>query len=104
MQVLELTTTHTLTPPARPGRLAATSLCEDMDRVAECSTAKAPQAQPGEVNAVNSLGQFTEADIRKLQHDDAMAAGMIGVILSLAFVVLLSITIGVNIWMLGASS
>jgi hypothetical protein len=100
MQVLEMTTTPVSTLPARSRHLAATSLCGDMDRVADCPPAKTAQAQPRQVDALNSLGQFTEADIRKLQDDDAMAAGMIGVILSLAFMVLLSITIGVNIWML----
>ncbi len=34
-----------------------------------------------------------------LQNDDAMAAGVIGTILSLAFMTLLSLTVAVNVWM-----
>ncbi len=48
---------------------------------------------------MESVGPFTEAEIRAMQNDDAMAAGVIGTILSLAFVTLLSLTVAVNIWM-----
>jgi hypothetical protein len=102
MQVLELTDAPASTLPAQTGHLAATSRYEDMDPVTDGPRATAARAQSGQFAAAELLGEFTEADIRNLQNDDAMAAGMIGVILSLAFVVLLSITIGVNIWMLSS--
>lgn len=43
--------------------------------------------------------EFESRDIRAFRSDDAMAGGMVGIILSAAFLVLLGLTTGVNIWM-----
>ena len=43
---------------------------------------------------------FTPDEIRSFQNDDAMATGMIGVILGLAFVLLLTLAVGVSVWTL----
>ena len=48
-------------------------------------------------------GSFAEDEISSMHNDDVMAAGMIGVILCLAFTVLLTLLISVNIWMLSVS-
>lgn len=42
---------------------------------------------------------FTNAELFSLHQDDAMAGGMIAIILSFAFVVLLTLAVGVNVWM-----
>jgi hypothetical protein len=41
---------------------------------------------------------FTAVEVRSFQGDDAMATGMIGAILGIAFSVLLALTIGVTLW------
>lgn len=41
---------------------------------------------------------FTDDELDSLHRDDAMAAGMIAVILGIAFTVLLSLVIGVTVW------
>lgn len=43
--------------------------------------------------------EFESTDIRAFRSDDAMAGGMVGIILSAAFLVLLGLTTGVNLWM-----
>lgn len=47
---------------------------------------------------------FTEEDQAAFQRDDAMAGGMISVILSIAFCVLMSLVIGVTYWTLTAAA
>ena len=42
---------------------------------------------------------FKSTDIRGFHSDDAMAGGMVGIILSAAFLVLLGLTTAVNVWM-----
>lgn len=42
---------------------------------------------------------FTDDEIEALHRDDAMTAGMISIILGIAFTVLLGLVISVNIWM-----
>jgi hypothetical protein len=44
------------------------------------------------------IANFTAAEMNSFQNDDAMAAGVIAVVLGLAFVVLLTLTIGVSVW------
>jgi hypothetical protein len=46
---------------------------------------------------------FGPREVRALQGDDAMATGMIGVILGIAFSVLLALTIGVTLWTISVS-
>ncbi len=41
---------------------------------------------------------LTDSDINSLHRDDAMASGMIAVILSIAFVVLLGLVVSVSVW------
>ena len=41
---------------------------------------------------------FTEDDVNSFGRDDAMTAGMIAVILGIAFTVLLGLVISVNVW------
>lgn len=43
---------------------------------------------------------FTADEVRSLHNDDAMAAGMISIILGLAFLFLLTLVAGVSIWTL----
>ncbi len=99
METLETTTAKTGTLPARRARPAAADHRLESDAISDALPPTAAEAQPAPVQAVDSIGCFTEVEIRKLHNDDAMAAGMIAMILSLAFLVLLSLTIGVNIWM-----
>lgn len=66
-------------------------------------TRTAAEAQSEAVQNLDSIGRFTEAQIRQMQNDDAMAGGMVGMILTMAFVILLSLTICVNLWMRFAS-
>jgi hypothetical protein len=47
---------------------------------------------------------FTEAEVDSLHRDDAMAAGMIAVILGIAFLVLLGLVISVTVWTLMVAS
>lgn len=47
---------------------------------------------------------FTEEDQEAFQRDDAMAGGMISVILSIAFCVLMSLVIGVTYWTMTAAA
>lgn len=54
--------------------------------------AVAPQPTPG--------AEFTEEEINAFHRDDAMTAGMIAVILGIAFSVLLFLVVGVTTWML----
>jgi hypothetical protein len=103
MQVLDFETADTGILSARRARRTTVDPRPEPDAVAGRPPPTAAGAEPGSIQTVDSLSPFTEAKIRKLQNDDAMAAGMIAVILSLAFVVLLSLTIGVNIWMQSVS-
>lgn len=48
---------------------------------------------------ISAHEHFSEDEIEALHRDDAMTAGMITIILGLAFTVLLGLVIGVNIWM-----
>jgi len=47
---------------------------------------------------------FTDDEIAALHQDDAMASGMIAVILTIAFSVLLALTVGVTIWTMRVAS
>ena len=67
--------------------------------VAENVPPTSTEAQSGSIQRVDSIDHFTETQIRKMQNDDAMAGGMVGMILTLAFMVFLFLTVGVNIWM-----
>ena len=46
---------------------------------------------------------FTTAEVQSFRHDDAMAGGVIAVVLGLAFVVLLTLAIGVSVWTLNVA-
>lgn len=46
----------------------------------------------------NVADQFTDNEVDSLHRDDAMAAGMIAVILGIAFSVLLVLVIGATVW------
>jgi hypothetical protein len=69
------------------------------DGVAERAPPTAAEVQSRSVHSVHSIGRYTESQIRQMQNDDAMAGGMISTILTMAFVIFLFLTIGVNIWM-----
>ena len=47
---------------------------------------------------------FSEGDVRSFLGNDAMAAGVIATILTLAFVTLLGLAIGVTVWTMGVVS
>jgi|GEM_PF-3944007 hypothetical protein len=54
------------------------------------------RGDPG--NSGAEFGHFTDADVRAFQNDDAMTGSMVGVILGIAFTVLLGLVTAVNIW------
>ena len=56
--------------------------------------------EPKLATAASPIASFTSNEIRSFQNDDAMAAGMIGVILGLAFLCLLTLVVGASIWTL----
>ncbi len=123
MQVLESATATARLLPPRRGQTAAIDPDAEPSSVADRPPVSVTEAHSGSVQTEysprqisprqispghystghHSTGPFTAAEVRNMQRDDAMAAGMITVILSLAFVVLLSLTICVNIWMLRVS-
>lgn len=47
---------------------------------------------------------FTTADLRSFRSNDAMAAGMMAVVLGIAFLVLLSLAVGVSVWTMGMTA
>lgn len=47
---------------------------------------------------------FTDGEIESLKNNDAMAAGMIAVILGIAFTALLSLAITASVWTLSSAS
>jgi hypothetical protein len=119
MRVLEPPSANAKLLPARRGYAAAIDPDPDPEPkpFADRPPASAAEVRSGSVQTEYPLGDspeqystgqlstghFTEAEVRNMQRDDAMAGGMIAVILTLAFVVLLSLTICVNIWMLRVS-
>ena len=48
---------------------------------------------------ITDAGQITTGEVQAFRSDDAMAGGMVGVILGIAFTVLLGLVTAVNIWM-----
>lgn len=48
--------------------------------------------------ATSATANFTDDEVDSLHQDDAMAAGMIAVILGIAFTVLLGLVISVTVW------
>lgn len=62
-------------------------------------------ALPDRVDQVVSTpGPFAEDDEAAFQSDDAMAGGMISIILSLAFCVLVALVVGVSYWTVAATT
>jgi len=57
-----------------------------------------PERPEPVVVADNITNNFTEGEVDSLHRDDAMAAGMIAVILGIAFTVLLGLVISVTLW------
>ncbi len=53
---------------------------------------------PDSVVPAASTDNFTDDEVDSLHRDDAMAAGMIAVILGIAFTVLLGLVTSVTIW------
>jgi hypothetical protein len=99
MQILDFPTTDRETLTARTKRRTAVDLFDEPDSFADQLSTTETGARPKSVAALNPPAIFSKSDIRRFQRDDAMAAGMMATILSLAFAILLSLAIGVNIWM-----
>jgi len=99
MQALESATANARLLRARRGYSAVIFPDAEAGPIADRPSARVTEAHSASVQIEHSPGQFTAAEVRNMQRDDAMAAGMIGVVLGLAFTVLLSLTICVNIWM-----
>lgn len=79
----------------RPGSLAKVDRFESGRRLEALS-----RDEPKLATAPSPVASFTSDEIHSFQSDDAMAAGMIGVILGLAFLFLLTLVVGVSIWTL----
>jgi hypothetical protein len=57
-----------------------------------------------EANLDQAEHEFSRAEIRALQSNDAMAAGVIATILGFAFLALLTLAISVSVWTMQATS
>lgn len=69
------------------------------DGVDEPALRTSAVARPECVGSMDSNYRFSEEQIRTMRIDDAMAGGMVAMIIATAFVVFLFLAIGVNIWM-----
>lgn len=79
----------------RPGSLLKMDRFESRRRLGTVS-----RDEPKLAAAVSPAASFTPEEIRSFGKDDAMAGGMIGVILGLAFLFLLTAAVAVSIWTL----
>jgi hypothetical protein len=73
------------------------------DRCAGGTLASVASDESESVTPGSPVRRFTEGEAHSFQNDDAMAAGMIGAILGLAFLVLLALTVGVTVWTLNVA-
>ena len=93
MSPLELALPSRSTSP-EPVRFATTPISVSASPLPLTEPKPLPEAGPG---------LFTEEEAAALRGDDAMAGGMISVILSIAFCVLMSLVIGVTYWTMTAA-
>lgn len=99
MNVSNLEVPRTKTLPALTWLRPGPNLLAELDRL-ESGRRLAPVSrdEPVPPIAASPVASFTPDEIRSFQNDDAMASSMIGVILGLAFLVLLSLVVGVSVW------
>lgn len=69
----------------------------EMPVVEEQPVIELPASAPMAPNTRAAYG-FTEQELAAMSRDDAMASGMISVILGIAFSVLVCLAVGVGIW------
>lgn len=77
--------------------------CTDLDNSGTGPIYATGPAGEGTAVVPVSQNEFKPREVRSFQTDDAMATGMIGVILGIAFSVLLALTIGVTLWTVSVS-
>lgn len=99
MESLELESLSTDPLSFSHSRLTMADPHAEPDGVGERAPPTDNEAQSASAQSGDSIDGFTEDQIRAMQNDDAMAGAMVGIILTMAFVVLLFLTIGVNVWM-----
>lgn len=99
MNVIDLESPHSKTRPATTRLGSAPSSVVEVHRLESGQRSESTSHDESETpTTVIPFAGFTSGESRSFQNDDAMATGMIGIILGLAFAVLFSLVAGVSIW------